>query len=680
VVYTYAGGDKGGRLMAISYPYESYAATGDVTYTYGTSGSLNDVIGRLDALKLNGSTVENYSYLGYSTVVYMGHPQTGVDLTYLGSPVSTGTGANDQYAGLDRFGRISRQLWTSGTNSKDDYAYTYDRNGNVTGKANGLNSAYSETYTYDGLNQLLTVTRNGTSYQGFALDGMGNITTVTGQGSGSIAYNSQNQITSWGVTYDNNGNMTLDHAGHTYIYDAWNRLVMINDDQGHLIKAYEYDGLGRIIRDMSPETTKDYYYSASGQILFENRGFVSHVDAIYVYSPIYINAVLLKQYDTDDNNAVDTRVYFTHDANFNVTAVISTSGVVQQRMVYEAYGNVEFQASNWSSASDSYDLHHLWQGGWRDTATTLYHFGARWYSPAMRRWISAEPYGAGYIDGLNLYGAMGGNPINRVDPMGLWDEVFWGDMYDLFIAGPAQGYLNVQNGITDAGVGLINLVPGAGNLVFGSGSFNYINAPDWSRGLMLHEPTKSHNASKFLGGQGVILLATAGAGSVGNITIPAARMAQLSNGRVVLIPVVVDTGVAIQNAALAAQAAAIMMQMAGPGGSGGNGQEDCSPGQSNNNRPPNLTPPDAGRSGALREALRRNGVPTGQQPSRVLPNVDRRGNIQPGRVYEYDIPAPGGGTRTVRIRDDAGGHYYGPNDPQNRGPHFNDEFNGHYDY
>nr|MDJ0657772.1 RHS repeat-associated core domain-containing protein [Xanthomonadales bacterium] len=99
-----------------------------------------------------------------------------------------------------------------------------------------------------------------------------------------------------------------------------------------------------------------------------------------------------------------------------------------------------------------------------------------------------------------------------------------------------------------------------------------------------------------------------------------------------------------------------------------------------NSKPPSLSPPGAGRSGALNEAKRQAGIPTSQQPYRVLPNVDRRGNPQPGRIYEYEVPAPGGGTRTVRIRDDAGGSNYGPGDPQNRGPHFNDEVGNHYDY
>jgi hypothetical protein len=54
---------------------------------------------------------------------------------------------------------------------------------------------------------------------------------------------------------------------------------------------------------------------------------------------------------------------------------------------------------------------------------------------------------------------------------------------------------------------------------------------------------------------------------------------------------------------------------------------------------------------------------------------DRAGNVQPGRLYEFDTPE---GTKT--IREDTGGHIY-PDDPsQNRGPHFNDDAGRHYDY
>ena len=75
----------------------------------------------------------------------------------------------------------------------------------------------------------------------------------------------------------------------------------------------------------------------------------------------------------------------------------------------------------------------------------------------------------------------------------------------------------------------------------------------------------------------------------------------------------------------------------------------------------------------FREAKRVSDIPVSQQPSRVLPNIDKRGVKQPGRVYEFDTP-----NGTIRIRDDAAGHIY-PDATQNRPPHFN--VGGlHFDY
>lgn len=95
--------------------------------------------------------------------------------------------------------------------------------------------------------------------------------------------------------------------------------------------------------------------------------------------------------------------------------------------------------------------------------------------------------------------------------------------------------------------------------------------------------------------------------------------------------------------------------------------------------PPNLSPEGAGRKGAFNEAKRKNGIPTSQNPDRVGPNLDKRGNRQPGRSYEFDR-IQDGETVTVTIRDDAGGHVYKDDPSQNRGPHFNDDGGNHYDY
>ncbi|WP_242487363.1 RHS repeat-associated core domain-containing protein [Pseudomonas sp. TH15] len=43
----------------------------------------------------------------------------------------------------------------------------------------------------------------------------------------------------------------------------------------------------------------------------------------------------------------------------------------------------------------------------------LYYYGARYYAPWLQRWITADP--AGDVDGPNLYGFVGNNPINYFD-------------------------------------------------------------------------------------------------------------------------------------------------------------------------------------------------------------------------------------------------------------------------
>jgi len=53
-----------------------------------------------------------------------------------------------------------------------------------------------------------------------------------------------------------------------------------------------------------------------------------------------------------------------------------------------------------------------------DPETGLYFYRARYYSPEMRRFISEDPlrFGAGDV---NWYTYVGGNPVNRTDPLGL---------------------------------------------------------------------------------------------------------------------------------------------------------------------------------------------------------------------------------------------------------------------
>lgn len=93
--------------------------------------------------------------------------------------------------------------------------------------------------------------------------------------------------------------------------------------------------------------------------------------------------------------------------------------------------------------------------------------------------------------------------------------------------------------------------------------------------------------------------------------------------------------------------------------------------------PKNLTPRGAKRRGAFRKAKADAGIPRSQQPSAVRTVPDRTNLRKTVREYEFNVP---GKKKPIVIREDRNGHDYGPNDPQNRGPHFNTPDGGHYDY
>jgi RHS repeat-associated protein len=408
-----------------------------VGYTYGTANGLNDVISRLDALKQGTLTLESYKYLGLSTVIERVQPQ--VRLTYLLQGVETVGDAGDKYKGLDRFGRVVDQRWiNNGGTNVDRYQYGYDRNSNVTSKTNVNSTNSTETYTYDGLNRLTGTNRAfGTAHdQSFDLDAAGNMTGVTTDGVlVNRTSNSQNQLTEIdgnSLTYDANGNLATDDQGRSYTFDTWNRLVAVNGTDGALIKAYAYDGTGRRIQEVvldgshNPVTT-DLYFSSSWQVLEEYVG--GQRTESNVYSPVYVNAIIARDKDTDGNGSLDQKVYFGQDANFNTTLMVSATGGTLGHFVYQAYGEKEKTDGNWSvQGSDTLGVKNTYQGGREDLATGLINFQRRDYNPRTYTWNSADPLGN--PDGPSRYGFVANNPINRVDPTGRYSIESDGPYFD----------------------------------------------------------------------------------------------------------------------------------------------------------------------------------------------------------------------------------------------------------
>ncbi len=242
----------------------------------------------------------------------------------------------DKYPGLDRFGRVVDQLWNSTNGTMDQFVYGYDRDSNRTVKIDPIDNTKNEDYTYDGLNRLKNTNRGawgGSTYQSWNMDALGNMITITnGTANTTSTFNSQNELTSFGgntLTFDNNGNTTTDEQGRSLIYDAWNHLIQANGTDSSIIVSYSYDGIGhRLTETASQSNTRHLYYSASWQVIeerIENSGLKQ--SARYVWSPVYVNALVLRDYDFNLTGGSDfdikERTYALQDANWNVTSLVT---------------------------------------------------------------------------------------------------------------------------------------------------------------------------------------------------------------------------------------------------------------------------------------------------------------------------------------------------------------------
>ncbi len=468
-----AGGANNSRLLNMTYPNGR-----QVNYVYGTPGSVYDAISRVTGLADNGamSDLEDLSYLGMDTVVQRAHPQTGINLTYIGTP---GGDAGDQYVGLDRFGRVVSQNWlNTGTGlSTDNFAYGYDYDSNrlyqnnlISGEA-ALGELYHvsgsvDTYNingvltgagYDVLNQMNAFNRgtlgglnfsmvsNPTRTQQWTLDALGNWTALTTNipsQNQTRQTNPQNELTqingSTNLGYDSNGNTTMDDQGNGYVYDAWNRLVQAT--AGSTTEHFAYDALGRRIQEIEPNlfgdaVTRDLYFSAQWQVLEEHETSAGHytnlVRAQCVWSPVYVDALVERDRDPAQygSGSLSERLYVQQDADWNVTALVGQSGgtwQVVERYLYDPYGRPTDATGAQTGASDAswnfrgasqYGWVYLHQGGRYDTTTGLYNFRERDYSPTLGRWLQLDPLSYGAAD-VNLYRYLANAPTTNMDPMG----------------------------------------------------------------------------------------------------------------------------------------------------------------------------------------------------------------------------------------------------------------------
>ena len=302
-------------------------------------------------------------------------------------------------------------------------------------------ASLSEVYTYDSLNQLASyklgtlngtktdVTGSPTTSQSWDYDAVGNWDSITTNSTTQTrSANKQNEITAVSgattPTYDNNGNLTTDENNYRFVYDAWNKVVQVKNSSNVVIVTYGRDALHRHVTDTVGSTVTDRFFSTDWQLLETKVG--SNTVTRNVWSPVYVDGLVLRDRDTDANGTFDERLYSLQDANWNTTGLVNAGGTVQERSTYTPFGQVTFRDGSGSTLSASAkDWVFLHQGGERIAAGD-YEFRNRLYSPSLGRWLSNDPLGFDAGD-QNWFRAVRNNPGNGLDPIGLDKWWFWKD-------------------------------------------------------------------------------------------------------------------------------------------------------------------------------------------------------------------------------------------------------------
>lgn len=301
------------------------------------------------------------------------------------------------------------------------YRYALDKEGNKQQAEKLHRPTHSEHYQYDNNYRLTDFdvqdTQSSPAVQAtdFAYDALGNRTTMLDNGtSTSYRVNDMHEYTAISgqnaPIYDDNGNL-LSNDNYSFQYDYENRLISVDNGS---VATYQYDALGRRIRKITPVEDTRYYYD--GARVIEEHDQNGNLQAEYIYGNWIDDILWMKRY---------SNAYFYHqNALGSVMALTDAQGEVVEYYEYDAYGQPTILSSSFGPLSSSISGNpYLFTGRRWDEETDLYYYRARYYDTETGRFLQRDPLG--YVDGWNMYEYVGGNPVMKMDPLGLKKKKFF---------------------------------------------------------------------------------------------------------------------------------------------------------------------------------------------------------------------------------------------------------------
>jgi RHS repeat-associated protein len=371
------GYDAGGRLKWTTYPDGDSVGSAASPLGYDAAGRLATIPGIVNASSYNASGDLTQHTNANGTVTTRAVSATRGWLTSINTVKGATTIQNLTYA-RDAEGKVTS---VNSPFANEGWNYGYDELHRLTSATSHTSSAQSQTFSYNAIGNMTYNSRLG-SYS-YPAAGLARPHAVASAGAN-------------GFSYDANGNM-VSGPSRTIDWDADNRPTQVN------ATLYSYDAEGvRLTKTIGTTTT---YYVGND---YEVTGSTA---TKYVS---LAGTMVAKRVGT-------TTSWIHTDHQGSIQAVTNASGVEIQRLKHRAYGE-RLETSTTHTESRGYT-------GQRTDDTGLMYLHARYYDPALGRFISPDPtIPTARTVGLNRYAYAANDPISftDIDGLGFFKKLFKG--------------------------------------------------------------------------------------------------------------------------------------------------------------------------------------------------------------------------------------------------------------